>query len=60
MKKICCIPACNKEIPEWRKKAGMITCSKKCSREWNWMSGKKREEIRGKKYGTHKEVEDAK
>ena len=49
--KICIIPGCEKEIQKWRKKAGRITCNKKCSSLWNHMASKKREKIRGKKYG---------
>ncbi len=47
----CCIPKCNKIIPEWRNRKGFITCSKKCVNAWNWMPIKLREKIRGKKYG---------
>jgi len=48
----CCIPGCNKEIPELRfkMKRKIITCSKKCSSTWNHLNSKLREKIRGKKY----------
>lgn len=49
---ICIMPNCTKEIPKWRLKSKMprVTCSKKCSGEWNHMSSKDREKIRGKPY----------
>ena len=47
---ICYVPDCKKEIPAWRVNKGRITCSKKCSNAWNWVSKTKREEIRGAKY----------
>jgi len=50
----CYLPTCNKEIPEWRIKAGYVTCSKKCSNAWNWLPGKLREKIRGKEYNHEK------
>ena len=47
----CYVPDCNNEIPEWREKAGNVTCCKKCSNAYNWLPSKTREKIRGKKYG---------
>lgn len=46
----CYMPECKKQIPEYRIKQGWVTCSKKCSNAWNWLPGKIREKIRGKKY----------
>lgn len=50
-KKICILPDCNKEVPYWRAKAKRITCSPKCSKKWNHLDYRKREKVRGKKYG---------
>lgn len=46
----CHAPGCNKEVPISKGKKKRVTCSKKCSGIWNWLSGKEREKIRGKKY----------
>ncbi len=46
----CYNPNCKKQIPENRIKYGFVTCSKKCSNAWNWLSADVREKIRGKKY----------
>ena len=50
-KPICILPDCNKKIPYWRAKKKRITCCHKCSTNWNHISSRVREKIRGKKYG---------
>lgn len=52
--KICCVPTCEKQLPEWRIKRGWVTCSKRCSSAWNWTPTREREKIRGEKYGQRK------
>lgn len=42
----CYMPNCNKEVPKWRIEKGFITCSKKCSNAWSWVSSKLRGKIK--------------
>jgi len=51
--RVCICPDCNRMVPHSRlfDKRNIITCSKKCSSNWNHISIGSREKIRGKKYG---------